>query len=197
MYLTKSKLKASPCSKFLYLCIDLYISLHWTWTNKISERCHSSGTSFMSYLFTFNFCYVTVYIFYILCYFLLLITCICLCISLFSIPFLLFSFPFFFFSVPCCHKVSYCPYYSSSHASVKVREGTSYWGPLGYEPLVTPLSSQSPDPSASSKRGRIFKFRKRKDSKIPLFQEQKRWETQKHRKNVTPESDLTHCKVRA
>uniref|UniRef100_A0A3P8UGM3 Calcium dependent secretion activator n=1 Tax=Cynoglossus semilaevis TaxID=244447 RepID=A0A3P8UGM3_CYNSE len=54
------------------------------------------------------------------------------------------------------------------------REGTSYWGPLGYEPLVTPLSSQSPDPSASSKRGRIFKFRKRKDSKIPLFQEQKR-----------------------
>ncbi|TKS71343.1 Calcium-dependent secretion activator 1 [Collichthys lucidus] len=70
--------------------------------------------------------------------------------------------------------VSYCPYYSSSHASVKVREGSNYWGPLGYEALMSPKSSQSPDPRTSSKRTRIFKFRKRKDSKIPLFQGQKR-----------------------
>uniref|UniRef100_A0A8C6Q334 Ca2+-dependent activator protein for secretion b n=1 Tax=Nothobranchius furzeri TaxID=105023 RepID=A0A8C6Q334_NOTFU len=42
--------------------------------------------------------------------------------------------------------------------------GNSYWGPLGYEPLITPTSSQSPDPHAASKRARIFKFRKRKES---------------------------------
>uniref|UniRef100_A0A4W6DPH4 Ca2+-dependent activator protein for secretion b n=1 Tax=Lates calcarifer TaxID=8187 RepID=A0A4W6DPH4_LATCA len=52
--------------------------------------------------------------------------------------------------------------------------GNSYWGPLGYEPLMSPKSSQSPDPRTASKRVRIFKFRKRKDSKIPLFQGQKR-----------------------
>lgn len=101
----------------------------------------------------------------------LLISCISLHISLFSTIFLCFLF-----SLSLVAIVSYCPYYSSSHASVKVREGSSYWGPLGYEPLMSPKSSQSPDPRTASKRVRIFKFRKRKDSKIPLFQGQKRWD---------------------
>nr|XP_046239505.1 calcium-dependent secretion activator 1 isoform X3 [Scatophagus argus] len=54
------------------------------------------------------------------------------------------------------------------------REGSNYWGPLGYEALMSPKSSQSPEPRTASKRTRIFKFRKRKDSKIPLFRGQKR-----------------------
>ncbi|XP_029990246.1 calcium-dependent secretion activator 1 isoform X2 [Sphaeramia orbicularis] len=54
------------------------------------------------------------------------------------------------------------------------REGSNYWGPLGYEALQSPKSSQSPDPSTASKRPRMFKFRKRKDSKIPLCQGPKR-----------------------
>ncbi|XP_039652804.1 calcium-dependent secretion activator 1 isoform X3 [Perca fluviatilis] len=54
------------------------------------------------------------------------------------------------------------------------REGSNYWGPLGYEALMSPKSSQSPDPRAASKQARIFTFRKRKDSKIPLCQGQKR-----------------------
>ncbi|XP_034726118.1 calcium-dependent secretion activator 1 isoform X3 [Etheostoma cragini] len=55
------------------------------------------------------------------------------------------------------------------------REGSNnYWGPLGYEALMSPKSSQSPDPRTSSKQARIFTFRKRKDSKIPLCQGQKR-----------------------
>uniref|UniRef100_A0A8C3A8F2 Ca2+-dependent activator protein for secretion b n=1 Tax=Cyclopterus lumpus TaxID=8103 RepID=A0A8C3A8F2_CYCLU len=36
------------------------------------------------------------------------------------------------------------------------------------------FTSQSPDPRTASKQARIFKFRKRKDSKIPLFQGQTR-----------------------
>uniref|UniRef100_A0A7N6BYQ6 Ca2+-dependent activator protein for secretion b n=1 Tax=Anabas testudineus TaxID=64144 RepID=A0A7N6BYQ6_ANATE len=47
--------------------------------------------------------------------------------------------------------------------------GNSYWGPLGYEALMSPKTSQSPGPRTASKRIRIFKFRKRKDSKIPLL----------------------------
>ncbi|XP_044205772.1 calcium-dependent secretion activator 1 isoform X3 [Thunnus albacares] len=54
------------------------------------------------------------------------------------------------------------------------REGSNYWGPLGYEALISPKSSQRPDPGTASKRARIFKFRKRKDSKIQLFQGPKR-----------------------
>ncbi|TDH13947.1 hypothetical protein EPR50_G00038590 [Perca flavescens] len=54
------------------------------------------------------------------------------------------------------------------------REGSNYWGPLGYEALMSPKSSQSPDPRTASKQARIFTFRKRKDSKIPLCQGQKR-----------------------
>ncbi|XP_035488349.1 calcium-dependent secretion activator 1 isoform X18 [Scophthalmus maximus] len=54
------------------------------------------------------------------------------------------------------------------------REGSNYWGPLGYEALISPKSYQSPDPRSASKRVRIFKFRKTKDAKIPLFQGQKR-----------------------
>lgn len=82
----------------------------------------------------------------------------------------------FLFSLFCVGIVSYCPYYSSSHASVKVREGSNYWGPLGYEALTFPQSSQSPDPRTASKRARLFTFRKRKDSKIPLCQGQQRWD---------------------
>ncbi|XP_077948129.1 calcium-dependent secretion activator 1 isoform X12 [Gasterosteus aculeatus] len=54
------------------------------------------------------------------------------------------------------------------------REGSNYWGPLGYEALLSPKTSQSPDPRTASKQARMFKFRKRKDSKIPLFQGDKR-----------------------
>ncbi|XP_035858129.1 calcium-dependent secretion activator 1 isoform X2 [Sander lucioperca] len=54
------------------------------------------------------------------------------------------------------------------------REGSNYWGPLGYEALMSPKSFQSPDPRTASKQARIFTFRKRKDSKIPLCQGQKR-----------------------
>ncbi|KAM9759394.1 calcium-dependent secretion activator 1 isoform 4-T4 [Menidia menidia] len=50
------------------------------------------------------------------------------------------------------------------------REGNNYWGPLGYEALISPKSSQSPDPGAASKRARIFNLRKRKES----FQGEKR-----------------------
>lgn len=100
-----------------------------------------------------------------------LINCIFLHISLFSTIFLCFLFSLSFVAI-----VSYCPYYSSSHASVKVREGSNYWGPLGYEALMSPKSSQSPDPRTTSKRACMFKFRKRKDSKIPLYQGQKRWD---------------------
>lgn len=96
----------------------------------------------------------------------------CIHISLFSTIFSLFSFLF----VLCFAIVSHCPYYSSSHASTKVREGSNYWGPLGYEALKSPESYQSPGPCTASKQERIFKFRKRKDSKIPLFQGQKRWD---------------------
>lgn len=82
----------------------------------------------------------------------------------------------FLFSLSFVAIVSYCPYYSSSHASVKVREGISYWGPLGYEVLKSPKSSQSPDPRAASKRACIFKFRKKKESKNPLIQGENRWD---------------------
>lgn len=92
-------------------------------------------------------------------------------ISLFLPFFLCFLFSLSFVAI-----VSYCPYYSSSHASIKVREGNNYWGPLGYEALVSPKSDQSPSPGTASKRGSIFKFRKRKDSKIQLFQDPKRWD---------------------
>ncbi|XP_026023240.1 calcium-dependent secretion activator 1 isoform X5 [Astatotilapia calliptera] len=54
------------------------------------------------------------------------------------------------------------------------REGISYWGPLGYEVLKSPKSSQSPDPRAASKRACIFKFRKKKESKNPLIQGENR-----------------------
>lgn len=94
--------------------------------------------------------------------------------SLFSIFFFLFCF--LFFSLSFVAIVSHCPYYPSSHASVKVREGSNYWGPLGYEALTSPKSSQSPDPGSASKRACMFKFRKRKDSKIPLCPGQKRWD---------------------
>ncbi|XP_036007277.1 calcium-dependent secretion activator 1 isoform X3 [Fundulus heteroclitus] len=50
------------------------------------------------------------------------------------------------------------------------REGSSYWGPLGYEALESPQSSQSSDPQAAAKRACIFKFRQRKKS----FQNEKR-----------------------
>ncbi|KAM4741701.1 calcium-dependent secretion activator 1 isoform 2-T2 [Anableps anableps] len=50
------------------------------------------------------------------------------------------------------------------------REGSSYWGPLGYEAPVSPQSSQSPDPQAAAKRAYIFKLRQRKKS----FQSEKR-----------------------
>lgn len=103
----------------------------------------------------------------------LLINCVSLHISLFSTTFFVF---FFLFSLSFVAIVSYCPYYSSSHASVKVREGISYWGPLGYEVLKSPKSSQSPDPRAASKRACIFKFRKKKESKNPLIQGENRWD---------------------
>uniref|UniRef100_A0A8C8DVI9 Ca2+-dependent activator protein for secretion b n=1 Tax=Oryzias sinensis TaxID=183150 RepID=A0A8C8DVI9_9TELE len=48
--------------------------------------------------------------------------------------------------------------------------GNSYWGPLGYEAIISPKNPQSPDPRAASKRARIFKFRKRRES----FQGEKR-----------------------
>lgn len=92
-------------------------------------------------------------------------------ISLFSSIFFLC---FFFSLCPFVAIVSYYPYYSSSHASVKVREGSNYWGPLGYEALISPKSSQSPDLRAASKRAHMFKFRMRKESKIPLIQGQER-----------------------
>lgn len=101
------------------------------------------------------------------------INCISLHIFLFSI---IFFFLLSFLSVLFVAIVSHCPYYPSSHASVKVREGSNYWGPLGYEALKSPKSSQSPDPRSASKRARMFTFRKRKDSKIPLCQGQKRWD---------------------
>uniref|UniRef100_A0A087YHN5 Ca2+-dependent activator protein for secretion b n=1 Tax=Poecilia formosa TaxID=48698 RepID=A0A087YHN5_POEFO len=50
------------------------------------------------------------------------------------------------------------------------REGSSYWGPLGYEALVSPQSTQSPDPQAAARRACIFKFKQRKKS----FQSEKR-----------------------
>ncbi|CAL9704812.1 unnamed protein product [Knipowitschia caucasica] len=53
------------------------------------------------------------------------------------------------------------------------REG-SYWGPLGYEALLSPKSSPSPDPSSATLPARMFKFRKRKDLKFPFFQVPKR-----------------------
>uniref|UniRef100_A0A665V172 Ca2+-dependent activator protein for secretion b n=1 Tax=Echeneis naucrates TaxID=173247 RepID=A0A665V172_ECHNA len=43
-----------------------------------------------------------------------------------------------------------------------------------YEVLVSPKTPQNPDPRTASKRVRIFKFRKRKDSNINLSQEEKR-----------------------
>ncbi|XP_061689453.1 calcium-dependent secretion activator 1 isoform X4 [Syngnathoides biaculeatus] len=47
------------------------------------------------------------------------------------------------------------------------REGRSYWGPMGYEALTSPQSSQMANPDTGSKRAHlIFKFRKRKDSKV-------------------------------
>ncbi|XP_061640451.1 calcium-dependent secretion activator 1 isoform X3 [Phyllopteryx taeniolatus] len=47
------------------------------------------------------------------------------------------------------------------------REGRSYWGPMGYEALMSPKSAQMPNPDTGSKRAHlIFKFRKRKDSKV-------------------------------
>lgn len=92
-----------------------------------------------------------------------------LCLHIFLLSTIFFVFPFF--SVLCC-IVSHCPYYSSSHASVKVREGSSYWGPLGYEALVSPQIAQSPDPQAAARRACIFKFKQRKKS----FQSEKRWD---------------------
>uniref|UniRef100_A0A8C4HEN2 Ca2+-dependent activator protein for secretion b n=1 Tax=Dicentrarchus labrax TaxID=13489 RepID=A0A8C4HEN2_DICLA len=65
-------------------------------------------------------------------------------------------------------------HYSFAFCASHVHGNSNYWGPLGYEALMCPKSSQSPDPRTASKRTRIFKFRKRKDSKIPLFQGQKR-----------------------
>lgn len=99
------------------------------------------------------------------------------CISTYFLVFYhFFFFLLSFVSVLFVAIVSHCPYYPSSHASVKVREGSNYWGPLGYEALKSPKSSQSPDPRFASKRARMFTFRKRKDSKIPLCQGQKRWD---------------------
>ncbi|XP_069392640.1 calcium-dependent secretion activator 1 isoform X5 [Paralichthys olivaceus] len=86
------------------------------------------------------------------------------------------------------------------------REGSNYWGPLGYETLVSPKSSQSPDPRTASKRVRIFKFRKTKDSKIPLVQgrnrpdglstvkvdEKERFEDIKERLRVILENQIVH-----
>ncbi|XP_061731184.1 calcium-dependent secretion activator 1 isoform X11 [Nerophis ophidion] len=47
------------------------------------------------------------------------------------------------------------------------REGHNYWGPLPYEALRSPKSSQRPNADTGSKRANlIFKFRKRKDSKV-------------------------------
>lgn len=85
--------------------------------------------------------------------------------------------PFFFvsFSVFCCHSLLLSILFILP-CSVKVREGSNYWGPLGYETLTSPKSPQSPDPRAASKRVHIFKFRKRTDSKIPLCQRHKRWD---------------------
>lgn len=97
-------------------------------------------------------------------------------ISTYFLVFYHFLCFFFLFSLSFVAIVSYCPYYSSSHASVKVREGISYWGPLGYEVLKSPKSSQSPDPRAASKRACIFKFRKKKESKNPLIQGENRWD---------------------
>ncbi|KAM8868561.1 calcium-dependent secretion activator 1 isoform 2-T2 [Synchiropus picturatus] len=53
------------------------------------------------------------------------------------------------------------------------REGCNYWGPLGYEPLLSPKSSQDLNPD-SSKRACIFKFRKKRESKNQLLQGPKR-----------------------
>lgn len=108
------------------------------------------------------------------------VTCY-VCNQLHISTYFLVFYHFFFFllsflSVLFVAIVSHCPYYPSSHASVKVREGSNYWGPLGYEALKSPKSSQSPDPRSASKRARMFTFRKRKDSKIPLCQGQKRWD---------------------
>lgn len=120
-------------------------------------------------LFVFMFCYVNLSQLFFVGHVMSLIKCISRHVFLFSTIFLCFLFSLSFVAI-----VSYCPYYSSSHASVKVREGSNYWGPLGYEALTSPKSSQSPDPRTASKQARIFKFRKRKDSKIPLVQGQTR-----------------------
>lgn len=45
------------------------------------------------------------------------------------LPFVCFLFSLSFVAI-----VSYCPYYSSSHASVKVREGSDYWGRWAMRP---------------------------------------------------------------
>ncbi|XP_062258905.1 calcium-dependent secretion activator 1 isoform X10 [Platichthys flesus] len=86
------------------------------------------------------------------------------------------------------------------------REGSDYWGPLGYETLVSPKSSPSPDPRTASKRVRTFTFRKTKDSKIPLCQgpkrpdglstvkvdEKERFEDIKERLRVILENQIVH-----
>uniref|UniRef100_A0A8D0D4M2 Calcium-dependent secretion activator 1-like n=1 Tax=Sander lucioperca TaxID=283035 RepID=A0A8D0D4M2_SANLU len=65
-------------------------------------------------------------------------------------------------------------HYSFAFCASHVHGNSNYWGPLGYEALMSPKSFQSPDPRTASKQARIFTFRKRKDSKIPLCQGQKR-----------------------
>lgn len=86
-----------------------------------------------------------------------------------------YHFSLFFFSVFCCHSLLLSILFILP-CSVKVREGSNYWGPLGYEALTSPKSPQSPDPRTASKRVHIFKFRKRTDSKIPLCQRHNRWD---------------------
>uniref|UniRef100_A0A671XA25 Calcium-dependent secretion activator 1 n=1 Tax=Sparus aurata TaxID=8175 RepID=A0A671XA25_SPAAU len=65
-------------------------------------------------------------------------------------------------------------HYSFAFCASHVHGNSNYWGPLGYEALMSPKSSQSPDPRTASKQARIFKFRKRKDSKKPPFPGPKR-----------------------
>lgn len=134
------------------------------------ERSASSEASqafFVSHLCNFA---MFIYFYVLLCFLWHVILLIAnFYTSLFSTIFLCFLFSLSFAAI-----VSYCPYYSSSHAFVKVREGNNYWGPLGYETLTSPKSSQSPHPRTVSKRVRIFQFRKRKDSKMPDIQGQTR-----------------------
>lgn len=134
----------------------------------LTQGSFLSPTLFNSAIFMFVSLYVMLILQSAMCFY--LICCISPHIFLCSTIFLCF----FFLCLFCCHSL-WLSILFILPCSVKVREGSNYWGPLGYEALISPKSPQSPDPRAASKRVHIFKFRKRTDSKIPLCQRPKRW----------------------